>query len=245
LKSFFVKRRNSQKLLRLWTNYKMSEQTGAGEGKEQQEQQSGSQQTKNRGSSSSSGGDHRSRANRHRSNRQGRGGHHHSLEASLNLNELREIATLFGEHGLTDLEFENENIRVRLRKELAPQLVQPTAAQSIAAVAPQQSQTSVQANQSNVAALSEETAKPAVEEADTNLKKIISPIVGTFYRAPSPDAAPFVEIGSRVSPETIVCIVEAMKLMNEIPAEISGEIVKIYVENGQPVEYGQPLFAVK
>ena len=75
--------------------------------------------------------------------------------------------------------------------------------------------------------------------------KITSPIVGTFYRSPGPDKAAYVSEGSKVSPETTVCIVEAMKLMNEIQAETSGEVVRIYVENGQPVEYGQPLFGIK
>ena len=73
----------------------------------------------------------------------------------------------------------------------------------------------------------------------------MSPIVGTFYRSPSPDKESYVKEGSNVSPDTIVCIVEAMKLMNEIEAEVAGEVVKIYVENGQPVEYGQPLFGIK
>jgi acetyl-CoA carboxylase biotin carboxyl carrier protein len=74
---------------------------------------------------------------------------------------------------------------------------------------------------------------------------IPSPIVGTFYRSPSPNAEPFIKIGSNVEEDTVVCIIEAMKLMNEIQAETSGEVVKIYVENGQPVEYGQPLFGIK
>ena len=74
---------------------------------------------------------------------------------------------------------------------------------------------------------------------------ISSPIVGTFYRSPSPNAESFVKIGSTVEADTVVCIIEAMKLMNEIQAETSGEVVKIYVENGQPVEYGQPLFGIK
>lgn len=154
-------------------------------------------------------------------------------KSSLNMNELRELAELINEHGFTDFEFENENIRVRLRKELAPQIVQAVASPTAAAAPTQTSP-----------AQNIETPAPAID-ADANLKKITSPIVGTFYRAPSPEADSFVNIGSQVSTETIVCIVEAMKLMNEIPAEISGEIVKIYVENGQPVEYGQPLFAVK
>jgi len=74
---------------------------------------------------------------------------------------------------------------------------------------------------------------------------IPSPIVGTFYRSASPNSDPFVKIGSNVEPDSVVCIIEAMKLMNEIQAETSGEVVKIYVENGQPVEYGQPLFGIK
>jgi acetyl-CoA carboxylase biotin carboxyl carrier protein len=87
-------------------------------------------------------------------------------------------------------------------------------------------------------------AETAASE-DQNLHIIPSPIVGTFYRSPSPNADAFVKIGSNVEPETVVCIIEAMKLMNEIQAEISGEVVKVYVENGQPVEYGQPLFGIK
>ena len=87
-------------------------------------------------------------------------------------------------------------------------------------------------------------AETAASE-DQDLYLIPSPIVGTFYRSPSPSADPFVKIGSKVESETVVCIIEAMKLMNEIQAETSGEVVKIYVENGQPVEYGQPLFGIR
>ena len=87
-------------------------------------------------------------------------------------------------------------------------------------------------------------AEEAASE-DQDLHKITSPIVGTFYRAPSPTADSFVRIGSQVEPTTVVCIIEAMKLMNEIQAETTGEVVKIYVENGQAVEYGQPLFGIK
>jgi acetyl-CoA carboxylase biotin carboxyl carrier protein len=87
-------------------------------------------------------------------------------------------------------------------------------------------------------------AETAASE-DQALQIIPSPIVGTFYRAASPNAEPFVKIGSDVRADTVVCIIEAMKLMNEIQAEVSGQVTKIYVENGQPVEYGQPLFGVK
>ena len=156
-----------------------------------------------------------------------------SSDASLNLDEIRELAELVNEHGFTDFEFENENIRVRLSKQVntpvyaAPQMAAPAPA--AAAASP---------------AATESAPTPLVDE-DTGLHKITSPIVGTFYRSPAPDKPSYVSEGSNVSPETVVCIVVAMKLMNEIQAETSGEIVKIYVENGAPVEYGQPLFGIR
>ena len=87
------------------------------------------------------------------------------------------------------------------------------------------------------------TPEPVIPEVQ--LHTIKSPIVGTFYRSPSPTSEMFIKIGDHVDPDKVVCIIEAMKLMNEIQAEVSGEVVKIYVENGQPVEYGQPLFGIK
>jgi acetyl-CoA carboxylase biotin carboxyl carrier protein len=153
-------------------------------------------------------------------------------DQSFNMDELQALAALVNEHGFTDFEFENENIRVRLSKMAG-------APQPVHHVAPPPPPTAV-TSQPNPA----ETAAPSAE-ADAGLHKITSPIVGTFYRSPGPDKEPYVSEGTNVSPETTVCIVEAMKLMNEIQAEVSGEIVKIYVENGQPVEYGQPLFGVK
>lgn len=159
-----------------------------------------------------------------------------TAKASLNMTELRELAELINEHGFTDFEFENENIRIRLSKMTAApimQAVQPTLAAPVAA-----SQTSAPLTQT-------ETIAESTATADDDLYKITSPIVGTFYSAPSPDKEPYVQEGDHVSENTTVCIVEAMKLMNEIQAEVSGKVVKIYVENGQPVEYGQPLFGIK
>jgi acetyl-CoA carboxylase biotin carboxyl carrier protein len=158
------------------------------------------------------------------------------IEASLNMEEIREIADLVDEHGFTDFEFENENIRVRLSKNPPPQMVQ--AVQPFATNAP--------ANPQPVNKVDETSGVTEAEpQTDEDLHKITSPIVGTFYRSPAPDKDPYVKEGSNVSPDSIVCIVEAMKLMNEIEAETSGEVVKIYVENGQPVEFGQPLFGIK
>ena len=154
-------------------------------------------------------------------------------DPSFNLDEIRELADLVDAHGLTDFEFENENIRVRLSKQIAApayQAVPQYAAPSPASAAP-------------VAAKAETEVPAAAPEED--LFKITSPIVGTFYSSPGPDKDAYVKEGSKVTPESVVCIVEAMKLMNEIQAETSGEVVKIYVENGQPVEYGQPLFGIR
>ena len=155
----------------------------------------------------------------------------HAIDPSFNMDELRELADLVIEHGFTDFEFENENIRVRLSKTTAMAMqAAPVAAAPV-----------------SLPAASAEMAPAAAEpvDADAGLLKITSPIVGTFYRSPGPDKDPYVSEGSSVSPESTVCIVEAMKLMNEIQAEVSGTVVKIYVENGQPVEYGQPLFGIK
>lgn len=154
-------------------------------------------------------------------------------EPSFNMEELRELANLVNENGFTDFEFENEKIRVRLSKTspVAPALPQVAP--------PAQSVTSVAET-----ALSQ-TDSDEKTETDDGLHQITSPIVGTFYRTPAPDKPPYVKEGDFVSADTVVCIVEAMKLMNEIQAEVSGEIVKIYVENAQPVEYGQPLFGIK
>ena len=153
-------------------------------------------------------------------------------DPSLNMDEIRALAELVDAHGLTDFEFENENIRVRLSKMTAAPVYQSAPV----ATAPVANTTSAPA----AAAPTEPVVDP-----DAGLYKITSPIVGTFYRSAGPDKEAYVSEGSKVSAESTVCIVEAMKLMNEIQAEVSGEVVKIYVENGQPVEYGQPLFGIR
>ena len=149
---------------------------------------------------------------------------------SFNMDELQALAALVNEHGFTDFEFENENIRVRLSKAVQVAAA-PVQAAMAATTAP--------------AATPAATSAEGPVDPDAGLHKITSPIVGTFYRSPGPDKDAYVSEGSNVSADTTVCIVEAMKLMNEIQAEVSGEIVKIYVENGQPVQYGERLFAIK
>jgi len=151
---------------------------------------------------------------------------------SFNMDELQELASLVIENGFTDFEFENENIRVRLSKMTAAPVMQTIAGPTSSAAS------------GTTAATPTTSAEPQIDP-DADLFKITSPIVGTFYRSSGPDKESYVSEGTLVSPETTVCIVEAMKLMNEIQAEVSGEVVKIYVENGQPVEYGQPLFGIR
>ena len=175
------------------------------------------------------------------------------LDESVNMDELREIVELIAEHGFTDFELENKDVRVRLRRELAPQIVSMPSPPSSVSTSPTKDDTgpvrgiSVVLNPDGVTTSkpsSEEEAAPVSSEVE-DLYMIPSPIVGTFFRAPSPNVEPFVRLGSQVSSDTVVCIIEAMKLMNEIQAETSGVVAKIYVENGQPVEYGQPLFGIK
>ena len=184
-----------------------------------------------------------------------RGGRRHRnqprhLEASINMNELRELIGLIAENGLTDFELEREGFRVKVSRNtyLESSISSGTAtAQTI-----EKQNAAVSGLQTGGAVQSVPIAPPhpgaQAEEAaseDQDLRLIPSPIVGTFYRAASPTAESFVRIGSHVEPDTVVCIIEAMKLMNEIQAETTGEVVKIYVENGQAVEYGQPLFGIK
>jgi acetyl-CoA carboxylase, biotin carboxyl carrier protein len=161
------------------------------------------------------------------------GGSQEPSESSFDMDELRELMQLVTEQGFTEFEFENENIRVRLSKAASYAPI-PNAPAGIS-VSPQP-HTGVPAQP--------EIPSPEADP-DAGLYKITSPIVGTFYRSPGPDKDPYVKEGSKVTPESVVCIVEAMKLMNEIQAETSGEIVKVYVKDGEPVEFGQPLFGIR
>jgi acetyl-CoA carboxylase biotin carboxyl carrier protein len=169
-------------------------------------------------------------------------------ETSVNMGELRELIQLIREHDFTEFELEREGFRVRFRRgaevsEAAAGGV--NSAQALAATMPSGSP-AVTTTVSSISVPSHPGAKAQTAASeDQDLYIIPSPIVGTFYRASSPNAEAFVKIGSHVEPDTVVCIIEAMKLMNEIQAETTGEVAKIYVENGQPVEYGQPLFGIK
>ncbi len=167
------------------------------------------------------------------------------LETSVNMDELREIIALIQENGFAEFELEREGFRIHVRRDLAETVAIPAAAEITRGVpTPPANAAGGSAKASSTPDHPGARAETAASE-DQDLHMIPSPIVGTFYRSASPNSDPFVKIGSRVEPDSVICIIEAMKLMNEIQAETSGDVVKIYVENGQPVEYGQPLFGIK
>ena len=164
------------------------------------------------------------------------------IDPSVNMDELRALIDLIQENDFAEFEIAREGFRLHVRRGG----VSPEGGRSTSAVSERSEQSSAGTPPPTGATPSHLSAQAkSAASADQDLYMIPSPIVGTFYRSPSPNADPFVKIGSNVEAETIVCIIEAMKLMNEIQAETSGEVVKIYVENGQPVEYGQPLFGIK
>ena len=154
-----------------------------------------------------------------------------SKGSAMDLNEIKRLIQLVQKSGIGELEVSEgeRTIRITAAPSVAPALAYAAApAQSAPAPAP-------------VPAAVPQAAAP---NADAHLVTVVSPMVGTFYRAPAPDADPYVELNSQVDLGQTVCIVEAMKLMNEIESEVRGRIVRILVDNGQPVEYGQSLFLV-
>ncbi len=160
----------------------------------------------------------------------------------MNQKELKELIEFLIEKDIAEFELERGDVKVKIKRGgeaavatpfiAAPPVVAPVVAAPMA----------VPAAAPPAAPATKETPAPAAEE---DLYTVKSPIVGTFYEAPSPGAPPFFRVGDTVETGQVLCIIEAMKLMNEIESEVSGEIVKRHVNNGQPVEYGQPLFAVR
>src|SRR5688572_10628773 len=153
--------------------------------------------------------------------------------------DIEKILTLVREHELAEFELERDGLKLRVRKAPAASPVQHFAPLAIPTASPQ-IQHPVAAAPAPAA-----PAPPAPVDDEMELAVVKSPIVGTFYRSPEPGAASFVEIGQRVKKDQVLCIIEAMKLMNEITSEYDGEIVSAYVENGKPVQYGERLFAIK
>ena len=160
----------------------------------------------------------------------------------MKLDELRELLRLLEEREIAEFEIEEENLKLRIRRS-AGGVAQVVIPASAAPVAPSQAQGALAAPAASVPSSAAETAALAEEEAGLHVVK--SPIVGTFYGSPDPTSAPFVSVGDKVRVGQVLCIIEAMKLMNEIESEAKGRVVRILVENAQPVEYGQKLFLIE
>ena len=154
----------------------------------------------------------------------------------MDFDEITRIVEMMREHELSEFELERDNFKLRIRKHTGGQLTStaPYVPAAAAPVAPAPS-----------AGAAPAAPAPAAPDEEMELAVVKSPIVGTFYRAAEPGAKPFAEVGDIVKKGQVLCIIEAMKLMNEINAEIEGELVKVYVENGHAVQYGERLFAIK
>lgn len=143
----------------------------------------------------------------------------------MNIKKIEEVVRLMEKHNLTEISIEEEGVKIHLRKGHAGQIER-----SIEMTSP---------------VLTPARELPSMKEETKNLAEIKSPMVGTFYRSPAPDGKPFVDVGTRISEGSVLCIIEAMKLMNEIKSEVKGKIVEVLVGNGEPIEFGQVLFLVE
>jgi acetyl-CoA carboxylase biotin carboxyl carrier protein len=157
----------------------------------------------------------------------------------LDLNKIKQVVDLMKKSDLSEFEIQDQEFKLRIKRDLPGRAVAPAPV----AAAPVAAAPAPVAVAAPVAAAP--AAAPAPAAADPNVKVITSPMVGTFYATPSPENPPFVAVGSPVKADTVVCIIEAMKVMNEIQSEIAGTVVECLVANGTSVEFGQPLFRVK
>ncbi|KPL59638.1 acetyl-CoA carboxylase biotin carboxyl carrier protein [Rossellomorea vietnamensis] len=164
----------------------------------------------------------------------------------LKIQEIREIIKLVDQSSVEEFTYEHDGSKINLKKNNGVTVSAQPAVQAVEEVKPA-AQAVQQAPVQDAApsAKAEEKEAPQAQVEDANLHKITSPMVGTFYESSSPESGPYVKVGDKVDESSVVCIVEAMKLFNEIEAEAKGEIVEILVKDGQLVEYGQPLFLVK
>jgi acetyl-CoA carboxylase biotin carboxyl carrier protein len=160
--------------------------------------------------------------------------------ASPEIEQLEQLIRFMGEHNLEEFEYSRGDVRIRLKKPSSgASMMAPVAMRVAESIPAANAPAAAAAAEPSTAAASE--VRPPAEDLHT----VKSPIVGTYYESPSPGSEPFVKVGQSVDTGQTLCIVEAMKLMNEIESDASGEIVRIFVENGQPVEYGQPLFGIR
>jgi len=167
----------------------------------------------------------------------------------MDLNQIKQILELVREHELSEFEVEHDGLRLKIRKDINGAHVVTLPAPAIASGVVTAAGAAPSAAAGPVAAAAPSAAAPSAAEApaesEIELAVVKSPIVGTFYRSAEPGSPAFVEIGAMVKKGQVLCIIEAMKLMNEIDSEYDGEVVNIYVENAQPVQYGERLFAIR
>jgi acetyl-CoA carboxylase biotin carboxyl carrier protein len=154
----------------------------------------------------------------------------------MDLKEIQNLIKFVAKSGASEVKLEMEDIKITIKT--GSEKTETTVVQAPVSMA------QMPITPAPVAPVETVSATPVAKEEVSNYVEITSPIIGTFYRKPSPDKPVFVEVGAVVSPDTVVCMVEAMKLFNEIEAEVSGKIVKVLVDDGTPVEFGQPLFLV-
>jgi acetyl-CoA carboxylase biotin carboxyl carrier protein len=166
----------------------------------------------------------------------------------MDLNQIREILALVREHELSEFEIEHDGLRLKIRKDANGAHIITAPASAAPVVATPASSGAAASSAPPVATSGTSPAQATVDagaDAEIELAVVKSPIVGTFYRSSEPESPAFVDIGSTVKKGQVLCIIEAMKLMNEIDSEYDGEVANIYVENGQPVQYGERLFAIR
>jgi acetyl-CoA carboxylase biotin carboxyl carrier protein len=162
----------------------------------------------------------------------------------IDLGQLERLLSFMSEHGLEEVEYAHGDLRIRLKKAVAaPSVAVGRALPAASEMSAPAIAARAEAPRTEAATVAAEAAAPPAPADDLHVIK--SPIVGTFYAAANPESAPFVKVGDAVQAGQTVCIIEAMKLMNEIEADVSGEVARIMVENGHPVEYGEPLFALR
>lgn len=166
----------------------------------------------------------------------------------MKIQEIREIIKLVDGSSIEEFSYEYEGVKVKMKKSGSGNVQQAGSSSVQAPQAPKAVETpstSAPVKEPEAEELVSQEAPEIPADNDSEYHKILSPMVGTFYESPSPDEAPYVQTGTKVTADQVVCIVEAMKLFNEIEAEVDGEIAEILVKDGQLVEYGQPLFLVK
>jgi len=152
----------------------------------------------------------------------------------VDLKDIKAIIDLMKKNSVTEFELEKQDFKIRLKR----------GSNGSGAIATYDDTPTLMAGQV-LAAMPVAGSAPQIAAPVTNEQEIKSPMIGTFYRAPSPESAAYIEVGSEVNPETVVCIIEAMKVMNEIKAEAKGVVTQVMVENAKPVEFGQPLFKIR